>query len=159
MAVGVIREVDLQVTPRIDLPWSAALLAEVELPAPFGRSIFVHHKPTYQVGYARERELQALACARSVEEVVGRRDVHVVLLGDFDDTPDSSSLRFWTGQQSLDGECVAYRDAWQAVHPDDPGHTFSPENPLVRAGEMSSNWAAGSTTCWSGAASMAHRST
>jgi endonuclease/exonuclease/phosphatase family metal-dependent hydrolase len=63
--------------------------------------------------------------------------VHVVLLGDFDDTPDSSSVRFWTGRQSLDGFSVAYRDAWEAVHPGDPGQTFTPANPLVRAGEMS----------------------
>jgi endonuclease/exonuclease/phosphatase family metal-dependent hydrolase len=63
--------------------------------------------------------------------------VHVVLLGDFDDTPDSSSVRFWTGRQSLDGFSVAYRDAWEAVHPCDPGQTFTPANPLVRAGEMS----------------------
>jgi endonuclease/exonuclease/phosphatase family metal-dependent hydrolase len=61
-----------------------------------------------------------------------------VLLGDFDDTPDSSSIRFWTGRQSLGDLSVAYRDAWEATHPGDPGHTFSPENPLVRAGEMPS---------------------
>jgi len=125
------------VTPRVDLPWSAAVVAEVELPAPFGRSLFVHHKPTYHLGYGLERELQAVACARFIEEVLGGRDLHVVVLGDFDDTPSSASLRFWTGRQSLDGYSVAYRDAWHAVHPDDPGHTFTPANPLVTAGEMS----------------------
>lgn len=26
---------------------------------------------------------------------------------------------------------VAYRNAWEAIHPDDPGHTFTPSNPLV----------------------------
>ena len=134
--LGAVREVDLRVTPRVDLPWAAAVVAEVELPPPFGPSVFVHHKPTYHVGYARERELQAVACARFVEEVVDR-DRHVVLLGDFDDTPDSSSIRFWTGRQSLDGVSVAYRDAWEAVHPGEAGHTFTPVDPLVPAGEMS----------------------
>jgi endonuclease/exonuclease/phosphatase family metal-dependent hydrolase len=134
---GAVREVDLHVTPRVDLPWAAAIVAEVMLPAPFGPSVFVHHKPTYQVGHARERELQTVACARFVEEFVADRDLHVVLLGDFDDTPDSSSVRFWTGRQSLDGHSVAYRDAWDAVHPGDTGHTFTPVNPLVSAGEMS----------------------
>jgi endonuclease/exonuclease/phosphatase family metal-dependent hydrolase len=57
--------------------------------------------------------------------------------GDFDDTPDSASIRFWTGQQSLAGTSVAYRDAWAAIHPGEPGHTFTPRNPLVTAGEMS----------------------
>jgi len=61
----------------------------------------------------------------------------VIVLGDFDDTPDSASVRFWTGRQSLDGFSVAYRDAWEYVNGTDPGHTFAAENPLVRAGEMS----------------------
>ena len=26
---------------------------------------------------------------------------------------------------------VCYRDAWESTHPGDPGHTFTPENPLV----------------------------
>jgi endonuclease/exonuclease/phosphatase family metal-dependent hydrolase len=138
---GAVGEIDLHVTDRVDLPsalpWAAAVVAEVVLPSPFGLTLFVHHKPTFQVGYARERELQAVACARFVEEQLAGRDLHVVLMGDFDDTPDSSSVRFWTGRQSLEGRSVAYRDAWEAVHPADPGHTFSPANPLVPAGEMS----------------------
>jgi len=112
---GTVREIDLHVTDRVDLPspfpWAAAVVAEVQLPEPFGPSLFAHHKPTYQIGYARERELQAVACARYVEEQLAGRDLHVVLLGDLDDTPDSSSVRFWTGRQSLERLSVAYRDA------------------------------------------------
>jgi hypothetical protein len=55
----------------------------------------------------------------------------VVLAGDFDATPDAASIRFWTGKQSLDGRSVCYRDAWAAVHPGEPGHTFTPENWLT----------------------------
>jgi endonuclease/exonuclease/phosphatase family metal-dependent hydrolase len=85
---GTIREVDLHVTERVDdLPWAAAVTAEALLPEPFGLTLFAHHKPTYQVGYARERELQAAASARFVETQVAGRDLHVVLLGDLDDTP------------------------------------------------------------------------
>lgn len=134
--LGVVREVDLHVSSRVDdLPWAAAVVAEVALPEPFGLSLFAHHKPTYQVGYALERELQAVACARFIEDQLAERDLHVVLLGDFDDTPDSSGLRFFTGRQSLDGMSVAYRDAWEAIHPNDPGHTFTPANRLVREDE------------------------
>ena len=32
---------------------------------------------------------------------------------------------------------MAYRDAWESVHGGAPGHTFTPRNPLTRAGEMS----------------------
>jgi endonuclease/exonuclease/phosphatase family metal-dependent hydrolase len=129
-----VHEVDLRVAPRV--PSASAVLAEVELPTPFGLTVFVHHAAAYQFGYARERELQAVACARFAEErMVGRND-HVVLLGDFNDTPDSSSVRFWTGRQSLEGLSVAYQDAWERRHGTEAGHTFSPDNPLVRAGEM-----------------------
>lgn len=37
---------------------------------------------------------------------------------------------------SPDGVGVRYDDAWEAVHPDEPGHTVSPSNPLVRVGQM-----------------------
>jgi endonuclease/exonuclease/phosphatase family metal-dependent hydrolase len=129
-----VREVDLSVAPRV--PSAAAVVAELELPRPFGPTVLVHHGAAYQFGYARERELQAVACARFVEDYVAGRNFHVVLLGDFNDTPDSSSVRFWTGRQSLEGLSVAYQDAWEATPSADAGHTFSPTNPLVRAGEM-----------------------
>ncbi|MEU4563905.1 endonuclease/exonuclease/phosphatase family protein [Actinoplanes sp. NPDC023936] len=132
--IGAVSEIDLHVSSRVDLPWAAAVVAEID--APIGPLFFVHHKPSYQYGYALEREEQAVLCARMVEERFAGRRPHVILAGDFDDTPDSASVRFWTGRQSLRGFSVAYRDAWEAVHPDDPGHTFTPENPLVRTGEM-----------------------
>lgn len=135
--LGPVHELDLRVTGRVDSPWSAAVVAEVQAPPPVGPLLFVHHKPTWQVGYAYERELQAVACARFVEDCLAGRDRHVVVAGDFDDDPDAASIRFWTGRQSLQQYSVAYRDAWEAVHPAEPGHTFTPANPLVRAGEMS----------------------
>ena len=131
-----VREVDLRVTPRAsDFPWCAAVLASVR--APVGPLLLVHHKPSYQWGYAAERERQAVRTAREIEAVAAGR--HVVVLGDFDDRPESAAMRFWTGRQSLDGTSVCYEDAWAAAHPDSAardGHTFTPVNPLVRAGEM-----------------------
>lgn len=131
-----IRTVDLHVTDRVELPWSAAVLAEVDLPAPIGPVLVVHHKPTWEAGAARERELQAVATACAITEETAGVDRHVILLGDFDEAPDGAALRFWTGRQSLEGMSVAYRDAWEVVHPDEPGHTFTPVNPLVTRGEM-----------------------
>jgi endonuclease/exonuclease/phosphatase family metal-dependent hydrolase len=136
--LGAIRELGLHVTARTeDLPWCAAVVAEVLAPEPLGTLIVVHHKPVYHHGYARERELQAVTTASFVERMVDGRDVHVVLAGDFDDPPDSASVRFWTGRQSLEGLSVCYEDAWQVANPGQPGHTFDPANPLVPAGEMS----------------------
>ncbi|NUR72762.1 MAG: endonuclease/exonuclease/phosphatase family protein [Hamadaea sp.] len=142
--LGEVRHVDLHVTERVDaaVGWiGSATLAEVEAPEPIGRLLFVHHKPSWEVGLERERELQAVTTARAVLELAGdtRADGsprHVILAGDFDATPDSASVRFWTGRQSLDGLSVCYRDAWESLHPVDPGYTFTPRNRLVLAGDM-----------------------
>jgi endonuclease/exonuclease/phosphatase family metal-dependent hydrolase len=134
-----LREVDLHVTPRVDptVGWIGSLVvAEIPVPDPIGPVVFVHHKPTWQWGFERERELQAVAAARFVEEVVGERPVHVVLAGDFDAPPEAASMRFWRGRQSLEGMSVCYQDAWERLHPGEVGHTFTPSNPLVATGEM-----------------------
>ncbi len=57
--------------------------------------------------------------------------MHVVLAGDLDAVPDASSIRFLRGLQSLGGMSVCYRDAWESIHAEEPGHTFTLRNPLV----------------------------
>jgi len=133
--VGEVHEVDLRVTARTADFQGTTLLAEILAPDTIGPLLFVAANPSWQMGFERERELQAVAAARLVEQLVGGRRVHVVLAGDFDAVPDAASIRFWTGRQSLDGMSVCYRDAWESVHGSDPGHTFTPRNPLVAAGE------------------------
>ncbi len=125
--------IDLAVLPRV--PSAAALAASVNLPDPFGSALLVHQHAAFQYGYTAEREMQALTCARRIEELAGRYR-HVIVLGDFNDDADSASVRFWTGKQSLDGFGVHYQDAWRAAHPRVPGETFVPHNPLVRTGEL-----------------------
>src|SRR4051794_20222669 len=49
-----VREVNLNVG-RVDLPWSAAVVAEIE--SPLGPLMFVPPKPAWQFGYAHEREV------------------------------------------------------------------------------------------------------
>jgi endonuclease/exonuclease/phosphatase family metal-dependent hydrolase len=69
---------------------------------------------------------------RAVEAIVSDRPMHAVLAGDLDALPEASSIRFLRGLQSLGGLSVCYRDAWASTHPDDPGHTFTVRNPLLR---------------------------
>ena len=130
--------VDLRVTERVrELPWSYAVIVRVDLPDPIGPVLVAHHKPVWCFGYERERELQAVLTTTLLDQLAADHGIpHVIALGDFDAAPESASARFWTGHQSLDGVSVAYQDAWEAVHPDDPGHTFTPLNPLVTAGRM-----------------------
>jgi endonuclease/exonuclease/phosphatase family metal-dependent hydrolase len=133
--LGEVREVDLRVTPRTQGEFPCVtLVAEVLAPAPVGPLLFANHNPNFGLDFERERELQGVTAARAIEELVGRRRPHVVVAGDFDTTPEAASMRFWRGLQSLDGTSVCYRDAWETAHPDDAGHTFTPDNPLLSAG-------------------------
>lgn len=130
--IVVVREADLQFDTRLYRSgWIGSLaVLEIAVPEPMGRVLLVHHKPTWQSRVERERELQAVRSAQIVEEILGGEERHVVLAGDFDATPDAASIRFWTGRQSIDGMSVYYQDAWEAVHGDAPGHTFTPDNAI-----------------------------
>jgi endonuclease/exonuclease/phosphatase family metal-dependent hydrolase len=134
---GAVHHVDLHLGAATQaLPWTGAVVAEVLAPPPIGPLVVVHHKPVWPVDREAVRERQAVLVARAVEELVGSRPVHVVLLGDLDATPDAASVRFLTGRHSLDGTSVAYHDAWESARPDEPGCTFTPDNPLVPDGSM-----------------------
>jgi endonuclease/exonuclease/phosphatase family metal-dependent hydrolase len=132
----VVTEIDLHVSERARevLPWTATTV--VEMDTPVGRLVVAHHKPSWPFPFELERERQAVIAARTLEKHIGERDVHAVVLGDFDATPDSASMLFWRGRRAVDGLSVCYQDAWEYAHPGDPGHTFDLGNPLVRDGEV-----------------------
>lgn len=94
------------------------------------------HKPSWPFPFELEHERQAVLVARALEGHIGSREVHTVVLGDFDATPDSASMSFWRGRRPVDGLSVCYQDAWEYVHPGDAGFTFDLTNPLVRTGEV-----------------------
>ena len=74
-----------------------------------------------------------------LEDLIAAEPPQAVLASDLNAAPDTASLRFWTGRQSLGGLSVCNPDAWEAVHPgkpEDTGHTFTRRNPLVARGEM-----------------------
>jgi endonuclease/exonuclease/phosphatase family metal-dependent hydrolase len=126
-----VTEVDLCVTRRVDPADFVGRGTAVELDTPSGRVMFVNHKPSWRVHLEHERELQAVRMAAAIEKMVDGRDLPVVLAGDFDARPETASLRFWTGRQSLEGTSVSYQDTWELANPGDPGHTFTIENPLT----------------------------
>ena len=126
----IVHHVDLQVSPRTADFSCTALVTELAVPKPFGTVVFGNHCPNWQSDHELEREQQAVIAAGHIEQQVADRDVHVVVAGDLTSTPDSANVRFWRGRQSLGGTSVCYDDAWQRTHPDQPGHTFSPRNPL-----------------------------
>jgi endonuclease/exonuclease/phosphatase family metal-dependent hydrolase len=136
--VRVVRSELLHVTPRVNTeePWiGSVVLARVA--ASVGDVLLVHFKPSWQFQLAHERELQAVVAARMIDdEVAADPPDHVILAGDFDSTPDSSMMRFWTGRQSLGETSVVYRDAWADARGMADGLTFVPHNPLMRYGSI-----------------------
>lgn len=137
--VRVVRQELLHVTRRVDAdePWIGSVaLYRIDVPA-CGDVLLAHVKPSWQFRLTHERELQAVAAATMIEdEVAADPPDHVIVAGDFDSTPDSSTVRFWTGRQSLGGTSVAYRDAWEHVRGSAPGITFAPDNPLRAEGQI-----------------------
>jgi endonuclease/exonuclease/phosphatase family metal-dependent hydrolase len=124
--IGEVREVDLQVTPRTAGFACTTLVTEID--APVGKLVFANHVPSWQLQFEYERELQALGAARVLEECEAD---HVILAGDLTSDPHAANVSFLCGRRSLGGMSVCYRDAWESVHGEDPGETFTPRNPLV----------------------------
>jgi len=54
-----------------------------------------------------------------------------LLAGDFDATPDNSSIRFLTGLQSLEGVSTYWLDAFAVAGDGSPGYTWSTDNPYA----------------------------
>lgn len=138
LPVREVHEFDLKVTPRCEGFSCTALAVEVDCGNLIGTVLFVNHFPQWQVDYEYERELQAVVVARRIEALLRQRPMHVVIAGDMDADPDAASIRFFTGKQSLDGMSVCYRNAWDSVHSQNPGDTFTSENPLVK--ETDDDW-------------------
>jgi endonuclease/exonuclease/phosphatase family metal-dependent hydrolase len=128
-----VHQIDLGVTDRVDPTDFVGRATAAEFDTATGPVLFVNHKPNWQLPLERERELQAVRTARAIEDLVAGRRMHVIVVGDFDARPETASLRFWTGRQSLDGTSVQYQDAWERARPGEPGHTFTIENPLINA--------------------------
>ena len=93
-----------------------SLAAEIQAPDPLGRLVFVNHIPSWHLDFEFEREVQTVAAAALVDEMLDGRAAHVILAGDLDAEPTSASVRFLSGQQSLAGTSVRYRDTWAGDH-------------------------------------------
>jgi len=128
--LGDVKELDLQVTPRTANFPAAALIAEVYTPDA-GTLLFVNHFPNWQLNFEYERELQTVKTARFIEQYIEKNKLQVILVGDMDADPEASSIRFLSGRQSMDSTSVCYRDAWESIHSDEAGHTFTPVNTFV----------------------------
>jgi len=107
-------------------PWGT-LAAAVEVPGE-GELLFIATtlNASFAGAAAREREVVALT---EIDER-HRRALPTVIAGDLNSLPNSSSIRYLTGLQSLGGKSVFFHDAW-AVAGEGPGYTWASDNPLA----------------------------
>lgn len=117
-------------------PLSSTLLARIDIPAPIEAVLLLaNHASAFELDREADREYQAVVITSLLEREAATHQAHVIVAGDLNAHPDASSIRYWTGAQSLDGKSVCYRDAWATLHPTDPGHTFTPDNTLTVTAE------------------------
>jgi endonuclease/exonuclease/phosphatase family metal-dependent hydrolase len=106
------------------------VLAEVEGPrGPI--QVFCAHL-SWRGDHSGIRQEQTAAICRFVREL-RPRSFPAVLLGDLNADPDSDELRMLTGQRTAAVPGVVFRDAWAWVANDDPGMTWSNDNPFAAA--------------------------
>lgn len=83
-------------------------------------------------GLEAEREPKVVELDRWLGELAADDALPPVMGGDFDATPDTSSIRFLTGLQSLDGRSTFWADAFAQAGDGSPGYTWTSDSPFVQ---------------------------
>jgi endonuclease/exonuclease/phosphatase family metal-dependent hydrolase len=110
-----------------DLPW-CSLAVSVPLPGE-GEVLFIAATTSWRLNAEAARERQAVALTDL--DARHRTALPSIIAGDFNAGPDSASVRYLTGLQSLESRSVRYHDAW-AVAGHEPGHTWTVDNDTGR---------------------------
>lgn len=83
-------------------------------------------------GFEGEREDECVALDEWLCDIASGDSIPPILAGDFDATPDSASIRFLTGLQSLHGRSAYWADAFALAGDGSAGFTWSTESPYVQ---------------------------
>jgi endonuclease/exonuclease/phosphatase family metal-dependent hydrolase len=119
----VVEVLDQRLTDAPDVPW-CTLAAVIPVPD-LGELLAIATTSSWRLDAEAARERQALALADL--DARHRRALPTVIAGDLNADPDSASIRFLTGRQSLAGRSVHYHDSW-AIAGDGPGYTWTDAN-------------------------------
>jgi endonuclease/exonuclease/phosphatase family metal-dependent hydrolase len=120
----IVETLDLRLLDAADVPWRA-LAVLVPLPGE-GDVLFIGATTSWRLNAESARERQVVAL--SDLDARPRTALPTIIAGDFNATPDASSIRYLTGRQTLGGRSVCYHDAW-AVAGQGPGDTWTVDNP------------------------------
>jgi endonuclease/exonuclease/phosphatase family metal-dependent hydrolase len=114
-------------------PTEARILLSARVASEVGPVWFHTTHLHYRLDDGLAREAQVLEIDDAVR-VCGREahDPPQILCGDFNAPPEADEIRFLRGLTTLGGRRSHFQDAWQRVHPELPGLTWSSENPQTR---------------------------
>ncbi len=87
---------------------------------------------SWTLGHEAEREGKVVELDRWLCELAAKDSIPPVIAGDFDATPDTSSIRFLTGLQGLEGRSTFWADAFAQAGDGSPGYTFTSDSPYVQ---------------------------
>jgi endonuclease/exonuclease/phosphatase family metal-dependent hydrolase len=93
-------------------------------------SVWVHTTHlNYRLTHGKEREDQV----QTVAGVITGRPTETpqILMGDFNARPESDEIRWLRGQVTLGGRRTYFQDAWDRLHPGEPGWTWARANPYT----------------------------
>lgn len=110
-----------------DVPW-CTLAADVTVPG-LGDLLFIATTMSWRLGAEGARERQVLAL--SDLDARHRGALPTIIAGDFNAAPESASIRYLTGNQSLNGRSTYYHDTW-AIAGSGPGYTWTEDNEAAR---------------------------
>jgi endonuclease/exonuclease/phosphatase family metal-dependent hydrolase len=83
----------------------------------------------YRLAHGKQREDQVQAIEAAI---AGRTsDWPQILMGDFNARPESDEIRWLRGQVTLGGRRTYFQDAWDRLHPGEPGWTWARANPYT----------------------------
>ena len=115
-------------------PTSCPAQGEADSPVGAGEprqgSLWVHTTHlNYRLAHGKEREDQVKAIEASLVQLGGERPQ--ILMGDFNARPESDEIRWLRGQVTLEGRRTYFQDAWERIHPGEPGWTWATANPYT----------------------------
>lgn len=124
----VVETLDLRLLDATDVPW-ATLATVIDIPTA-GELLFIATTGSWRLDAESARERQAVALTDL--DARHRRILPTIIAGDLNASPESASVRYLTGLQSLAGRSVHYHDAW-TIAGHGPGHTWTVDNPNAQA--------------------------
>jgi endonuclease/exonuclease/phosphatase family metal-dependent hydrolase len=109
--------------PETNCPW-CSMAAVCQIPGE-GEMLFIGTTgiPHFSDEWAHERQVVQLTDL----DARHRRELPTVIAGDFNAMPETSSIRYLSGRQSLFGQSVLFHDAWTTAG-EGPGYTWGVDN-------------------------------